>query len=156
MRRADREITDVPAIRMILDSCKVFRLAMCADSVPYVVPLNYGYIFENGNCTIYFHCAQEGKKLDIIRRNGTVCFEMDTDHELTTAETACGYGYNFSSIIGNGIVKILDAAEDKKNGLKILMKHQTGKDFDFTDEQTAHVAVCRIDVTELTAKKRTR
>ncbi|HAH61874.1 MAG TPA: hypothetical protein DCL73_07230 [Treponema sp.] len=156
MRRTDREITDGATIRAILDSCKVFRLAMSAENVPYVVPLNYGYVFENGKYTVYFHCAQEGKKLDILRANNTVCFEMDTDHELTTAESACGYGYNYSSIIGNGIVKILDDAEDKKNGLKILMKHQTGKDFDFTDEQVAHVAVCRIDAAELTGKQRAK
>jgi len=154
MRRADREITGTETICTILDNCKVFRLAMCIDSVPYIVPLNYGYIVENGKYTFYFHSALQGKKIDFIRANSTVCFEMDTDHELTTAQTACGYGYNYSSIIGTGIVKILDAAEDKKNGLKILMKHQTGKEFDFTDAQMQSVAVCSVIVTELSAKRR--
>jgi uncharacterized protein len=156
MRRADREITDTASICTILDSCKVFRLAMVDGSIPYIVPLNYGYIFEDGRYSLYFHCAQEGRKLDILRTDNTVCFEMDTGHELTTAQSACGYGYNYSSIIGNGTVEILTAAEDKKKGLKVLMKHQTGKEFVFTDEQVQNVAVCRITVTELTAKRRAK
>jgi Predicted flavin-nucleotide-binding protein len=156
MRRADREIKSPDEICAILDSCKVFRLAMTDGSVPYLVPLNYGYVCENGTYTVYFHCAEEGKKMDLLRKNGTVCFEMDTDHELTTAETACGYGYNYSSVIGTGNVKILTGTDEKKAGLTILMKHQTGRQFDFTDEQTAHVAVCKITVTELTAKRRAK
>lgn len=154
MRRTDREITDMNSIRSILDSCKVVRLAMSGDGAPYIVPLNFGYTYSENRFTLYFHCADEGKKLDMIRKNPLVCFEMDTDHELTTAESACGYGYNYSSVIGTGQVRILENGEERKAALKILMKHQTGREFDFTDGQMQNVTVCSIDVAELTAKQR--
>jgi uncharacterized protein len=154
MRRTDREITDMSSIRSIIDSCKVVRLAMAGDGAPYIVPLNFGYTYSENRFTLYFHCADEGKKLDMIRKNPLVCFEMDTDHELTTAESACGYGYNYSSVIGTGLVRILEDSEEKKAGLRVLMKHQTGRDFDFADGQIQNVTVCSIDVAELTAKQR--
>jgi uncharacterized protein len=154
MRRSDREITDMSSIRSIIDSCKVVRLAIVGDGAPYIVPLNFGYAYNESRFTLYFHCADKGKKLDMIRKNPLVCFEMDTDHELTTAESACGYGYNYSSVIGTGLVRILENGEERKAGLKILMKHQTGREFDFTDGQIQNVTVCSIDVAELTAKQR--
>ena len=55
MRRNDREVTDIQEIRALIDECKVIRLAMINGDKPYVVPLNFGYTYENGAFTFYFH-----------------------------------------------------------------------------------------------------
>lgn len=154
MRRKDREITNAKSIINIIDNCKVFRVAMSVQDIPYIVPLNFGYSYKNDMFEFYFHSAMEGKKLDVIKINPLVCFEMDCDHELTTAELACSYGYNYKSIIGNGKVQIVDNIDEKILSLKYLMKHQTGKEFEFTTEQVSNVAVCKIVVTEISAKER--
>ena len=44
--------------------------------------------------------------------------------------------------------------EDKKKGLSIFMKTQTGKDFEFEDKMVSIVSVIRIQVSEYTAKRR--
>ena len=46
--------------------------------------------------------------------------------------------------------------EEKKAGLSILMKTQTGKDFTFDDRMVSIVSVIKIDVAEYTAKERPR
>ncbi|MDP4120714.1 MAG: pyridoxamine 5'-phosphate oxidase family protein [Bacillota bacterium] len=155
VRRKDREIIDIESICSIIDICKVFRIAISVNNVPYIVPLNFGYEFKNNHFNFYFHCANEGRKIDMIRKNDTVCFEMDCWHEMTAADTACSYGYLYKSVVGTGKVKILNDTEDKINALNILMYHQTGKDFSFTENQVSTVTVCRIDVLELSAKQRT-
>ena len=53
MRRKDRQITDLEAIRAILDKAKVLHLAMIDGARPYVVPMNYGYALAAGRLTLY-------------------------------------------------------------------------------------------------------
>lgn len=154
MRRTDREITDIKSICNIIDNCKVFRVATSVDNIPYIVPLNFGYEYNNENFVFYFHCANEGKKLDMFRKNSTVCFELDYNHDLIVANAACGYGYKYRSVIGTGKVEFITEVEDKIHMLKCLMKHQTTKDFTFTNEQASAVTVCKIKVLEISAKQR--
>lgn len=154
MRRKDREVTQIPVILDIIRRCKVLRLAMCADNMPYIVPLNFGYTYQDGAFSFFFHCADQGKKLDMIAKNPTVCFEMDCSHSLTTASSPCGYGYNYQSIIGNGTAQLVTNPADKKRFLSAIMAHQTGESFLFTDSQAAAVTVCQIKVSSLFAKAR--
>ena len=77
MRRNDREITDLNEILSIINSCKVIHLAMIDAGEPYLLPLNFGYACENGAFSFFCHSAREGRKLDILRKNSTVAFEMD-------------------------------------------------------------------------------
>ena len=72
MRRSDREITFIEEKLAVIEKNKVMRLAMADNGRPYVVPLNYGYTYENGTLTIYFHCAAEGRKIDILKTNSNV------------------------------------------------------------------------------------
>jgi nitroimidazol reductase NimA-like FMN-containing flavoprotein (pyridoxamine 5'-phosphate oxidase superfamily) len=57
----------------VLKSAEVGRIALSDSSKPYIVPLNF--LYQNGK--IAFHCAFDGKKLDIISKNPNCCFEVD-------------------------------------------------------------------------------
>ena len=153
MRRNDREVTDIQEIRALIDECKVIRLAMINGDKPYVVPLNFGYTYENGAFTFYFHGAKEGKKLDVIRKNASVAFEMDCQNALQHGETACTHSYYYASILGEGKAEILEG-DEKCKGLSALMLHMAGRNDVFTAEMADKVAVIAIRVDTLTAKKR--
>jgi nitroimidazol reductase NimA-like FMN-containing flavoprotein (pyridoxamine 5'-phosphate oxidase superfamily) len=75
---------------------------------------------------------------------------------LIEGEKACNYGYAFKSIIGFGEIKILENKEEKNNGLNKIMKHQTGKwyEYNFTEEELNNVLVYRMDVKEFTGKQK--
>ena len=79
MRRKDREITDIRTITAILDRCKTACIAMTDGNLPYVVPLSYGYEIEEYTLILYFHCAREGRKLDMLKSNNNVCFTVFGD-----------------------------------------------------------------------------
>ena len=100
MRRKDREITHIHTILDLVSECKVCRLAMTDGGVPYIVPLNYGYEYADGALTFYFHSAKEGRKLEILKKNPTVCLELDGRGELVEDANPCAYGYTFASVIG--------------------------------------------------------
>ncbi|MDR0754350.1 MAG: pyridoxamine 5'-phosphate oxidase family protein, partial [Prevotellaceae bacterium] len=88
MRRKDKEITNIEDKINIIDQCKVCRLGLSENNKPYIIPLNYGYSFENNMLTLFFHSAKEGKKIDIIIKNNSACFEIDCDNKLIEGEKA--------------------------------------------------------------------
>ena len=154
MTKRERQITDEAQIMDILDKGKVLHLGLAVDNEPYVVPMNYGYTHEDGKLVIYLHSAVRGKKLDMIRTNPKVFFEIDCDLVPFESELPCQYGLAYSSVMGKGIARIVDDVEEKKKAMSILMKTQTGKDFTFEDRLVSIVAVIRIDVEAYTAKHR--
>jgi len=154
MTKRERQVTDEKQILAIMDAGKVLHLGLAVDNEPYVVPMNYGYVCEDGKMTLYLHSAVRGKKLDMIRANPKVFFEIDCDWVPFEGELPCQYGLAYSSVMGKGIARIVEDVEEKKKAMSILMKTQTGKDFSFEDRLVSIVAVIRIDVAEYTAKHR--
>jgi len=154
MTKRERQVTDPKQIMAILDAGKVLHLGLAVDNEPYVVPMNYGYTVEDGNLVVYLHSALRGKKLDMIRANPKVFFEIDCDIIPFEGVLPCQYGMVYSSVMGKGIARIVEDVEEKKKAMSILMKTQTGKDFSFNDRLVSIVAVIRIDVSEYTAKHR--
>ena len=154
MTKRERQIFDLEQIKAIFDTAKVLHLGLAVDNMPYVVPMNYGYCYEGEKLVLYLHSAVRGKKLDMIRANPNVFFEMDCDRVPFEGEMPCQYGLAYSSIMGRGAATIVEDVEEKKKAMTILMKTQTEKDFQFQDRLVSVVAVIRIDVSEYTAKKR--
>ncbi|MEE1065950.1 MAG: pyridoxamine 5'-phosphate oxidase family protein [Acutalibacteraceae bacterium] len=154
MTRRERQVTDINEILKILDNSKVLHLGLVDGDEPYVVPMNYGYTYENDKLTIWLHCARQGRKLDVMRANPKVFFEMEYGITPFEGEVACKYGITYSSLMGRGVATIIEDVETKKIALSSLMKVQTGKDFTFEDRMAEVVGVVRIDVIEFTAKHR--
>ena len=154
LTKRERQVTDPEQIIHILDTAKVLHLGLAVDNEPYVVPMNYGYTMENGKLVLYLHSALQGKKLDMMRANPNVFFEIDCDLMPFEGRVPCQYGLVYSSIMGRGTAQIVEDVEEKKQAMTILMKTQTGKDFTFEDRLVSIVAVIRIDVAEYTAKHR--
>ncbi len=152
MRRKDREIKDINKISEIINSCKVLRLGVISEEGVYIVPVNFGYELKDGIFCFYIHGAREGKKINCIIQNPYVCVEMDCNHKLSKGEKACNYSYFYSSIIANGKAEIPEDDEEKLKGLKLIMKHQTGKEFEIDKNAVKAVSVIKITVKDLSAK----
>ena len=153
MRRKDREIKDFNEIVEVMEKCDVCRIALNDEDYPYIVPLNFGMTVDNGTVTLYFHSALEGTKLDLIRRDNRVTFEMDCEHELVTDEEHGNCAMNYKSVIGRGLAEFVPD-EEKFAALKILMKHYHKEDFPFNENVVPRTAVFKLTVSEMTGKKR--
>ena len=154
MRRKDREITDIGEIERIIEKCKVCHVAMTDKGRPYLVPLNFGYEIKEGVLTLYFHSAKEGRKLDILRDNNAVCFEMMNEGKLDKVENPCRAGYFFESVLGFGQVEFIESDDEKCAALTLLMKQQTGQNFEFTSAQADSVCVFKLVSEEFTGKRK--
>ena len=155
MRRKDREITEINDILKIIEKAKILHLGLFDREYPYVVPLHYGFEFVNGTLLFFMHSATEGYKLDLIRGNPNVCVALECDIELVSGEDVpCKYGSTFASVIGRGEAKLVDDEQEKIRGLKLLMKNQTGCDFEIDSKMASCVEIIKVTVLNFTAKAR--
>jgi nitroimidazol reductase NimA-like FMN-containing flavoprotein (pyridoxamine 5'-phosphate oxidase superfamily) len=149
MRRAEREIKDREVLEDILLKATVCRLAVCQDDVPYVVPLNFGYRDNR----LYFHSAPEGRKIDTIKANPKVCFEVDVDHELVPGDVPCEWSVRYRSVIGFGQARLLEDAAEKRRGLDIILGHYGRGPFEYPEGAIDEVAVVEVEIDSLTGKQ---
>lgn len=156
MRRKDREITDIHVITGILDRCKTASVAMMDKDMPYVVPLSYGYEMKEDILVLYFHCAREGRKIDILKCDNRVCFTIFNEGEPLYTDIPCNSGYYYSSIIGNGVAEFIENSVDKRCALNKMFAHQSGKDVEFTETQADSVCVFKIVSKDYTAKQKVK
>lgn len=154
MTRRERQVTDTNEIIKILDKSKVLHLGLVDGDEPYVIPMNYGYEFVDDKLVFYLHGARQGKKLDIIKANPKAFAELECDIVPFEGEVACKYGITYASVMAKGKAVIVDDTEAKMHALSVLMKTQTGKDFEFNEKLVSVVSVIRIDVESYTAKHR--
>ena len=154
LTRRERLIEDENIINMILEKSKVLHLGLVDGDEPYVVPMNYGHVFENGKLTLWLHGAKTGRKLEVMRKNPKVFISMECDIVPFEGEVACKYGISYYSLMAKGTAEIVEDVEEKKQALSALMKTQTKKDCEFNDRLTEVVSIIRIDVSEYTAKFR--
>lgn len=149
MRRREKQITDKKQMEQILAQAQVCRLAMVDKGHPYVVPLNFGY----GDGCFYFHSALEGRKIEVLKADPRVCFEVDELVKMNKAAQACDWGVSFKSVICTGTARILDTPAEKKAGLDIIMAHYSDRSFDYPEETLAKTAVIQVTILEMTGKQ---
>ena len=153
MRRDDRSITDNVQLEAIIRKSDVCRIALADNNIPYIVTLNFGYSGGDHPC-LYFHCAPEGRKVDMIKKNNYVCFQMDNDHEITQGEKGCDWGMKFSSVVGYGRISFVKEKDQKIKALDCLMSQYSERsDFLYEDKNLDRILILKLDIEEISGKK---
>lgn len=94
----------------VLHSQVIGRLACQANNKLYIVPVTYVY---NGKF-LYLH-SRYGKKIEMMRKNPNVCFQVDQIDNMV----------NWRSVIVWGRFEELKTASAEQKGLKILSDRLT-------------------------------
>lgn len=155
MRKKDQEITDFNEIKKILSEGLICRLALSVDNLPYIVPMNYGVEFTNP-ITLYFHCAPEGRKIEMLRANNQVCFEIEVDTKVVKAKEACDWSMQYKSLIGYGRIEVITGGDEMLHGLGILMKHYAGEgEFSYKPNMLHRMLILKLMVENISGKSHT-
>ena len=153
MRRKDREITNLQEIIEIIKRCDVCRIALYDEDFPYIIPMNFGFAILETNIELYFHCANTGKKIDLIRSNPKAGFEMDGAHHLITSEKACDYTMEYESICGSGIIEILEDTQKETALTQLMKQYSEDSTFHFDPIHLQAVTVFKLKVKHITGKR---
>ena len=110
MRRSDKEVTDREEVEEILSNALVGRLGTCLNNIPYITPVNFVYDKDK----IYFHSAHEGRKIDNIKYNQQVCFEIDEIISIIPGRRMpCGSTTEYKSVIIFGDIRVVIDIDEK-------------------------------------------
>jgi nitroimidazol reductase NimA-like FMN-containing flavoprotein (pyridoxamine 5'-phosphate oxidase superfamily) len=152
MRRTKQEITDPTIIQTVLQKSRICRLGMSLGDQAYVVPVSFGY----ADGKIFVHGAGAGRKVDTLRNNPKICFEMELEERselLKKGEQPCQWGYQYLSIIGFGAARFMETIPEKRAGLDAIVAHYGGKAGAFPDESVQDLVVIEIQIESLTCKR---
>jgi len=152
LRRKEKEIKNRKELVAILEGAAYITIAMCSDNQPYLVTLNHGYD-KDGNC-IYFHCAQEGKKIDILRVNDRIWGQALVDKGYVQGK--CDHLYATTHFAGR--VTFVTEYEEKKHALILMIKALEEEPervirSQLTKESIFNVGIGRIDIETMSGKK---
>ena len=127
MRRAKRQVTDIELIKKLVEEVQVVRIALNGEIYPYVVPVNFGYSWDNNDqLTLYVHGAKEGKKVSMLEKNPLV-----------------------------GKAEMIENLDEKRVALELLMEHAAkGKEYDpMPEKMLERVGVIKIELESYTVKQ---
>jgi len=150
MRKANQEIKNTAIVEQILSSAVICRIAMADDDVPYLLPFNFGY---RDRC-IYIHSAPSGKKIDLLKKNNSVCFEIEHTAKVIPKEKACKWATLYRSVIGYGTVDIITDFKEKQRGLEIIMaQHGAPDQIDFEPKDLKGMVILKLTIDTVTGKQ---
>ena len=140
----------------VMDKAPYITVGMTdGDGMPYSVPLSLARTDEK---TFYFHCATEGKKLDILRENPRVCLTAVSKCKPTVGPKDSSFTLEFKSAIAFGKAEIVADDNEKREALRAICQRFLPNHMDAFDAAVARSmsrsAVVRITLTEPPVGKR--
>ncbi len=160
MRRRDRAIEDKAEIAKIMNNAQVGRLGLSMNEQPYVVPVNFAFDHNR----IYFHCADTGMKLDFLRNNARVCFEVDENLGTVPGIAPWLFGTTYRSVIAFGVARILSDPDEKSVATRLITMKYAGKEMadqitprlteTYRSSLGSHLVVVEIKVESISGKHR--
>ncbi len=152
IRRKEKEIIEKEEMIKILETAQYITIAMCEDNEPYLAMLSHGY--DRDRHCIYFHCATDGKKIDILSSNNLVWGQALIDKGYV--QGACDHLYATTQFKGR--VTFIEDNEEKVHALKTMIRALDNNPEklmaeQITDKSVARVGVGRIDIEYMSGKK---
>lgn len=142
-------------MKRILAEEEVGVLCLSEHDKPYAVPISYAYL----NGKIVFHCALQGRKLDILRQNNqaTLVVFRHPDRVVPHAEGRCEY--RFESVLVFGYARIVEDVSERLQLLRQFQEYFYARlhiiDPKPLTEQAAKTCGCvEITIEEMTGRRR--
>ena len=135
-------------IEQLLSKQLVGRIGCHADGVTYVVPISYAYDGEYVYARTF-----EGMKINMMRKNPDVCFEVEDTKNLS----------NWRTVVAWGSFEELQEGNQRKEALSVLARRklpvissetmQLGSQWPFSsDDENVDGVIFRIRIKEKTGR----
>ena len=155
MRKESREMSAGWALE-VFDKAPYITVSMTgADGNPYGLPLS---LVRTDDRTFWFHCATEGKKLDILKANPRVFLSADTRCRPLRGPKDGSFTLEFQSATAVAEAEIVEDENEKKEALRAICQRFLPQQMEGFEEAVSRslnrTAVVRITLTEPPVGKR--
>lgn len=149
IRRQDRLLSEEEAFALLRAAEYGVLSMLDNEGGTYSLPINYVW---NGKTSLYFHCAPEGRKLQLLEVHPQVSFCIVGNVELAPSKFTTYY----SSILLKGTAHLHLPEEERRMALKLLVEDLSPNDCEVGEkyiEKSFHrVDVVRIDIEQWAGK----
>ena len=155
MRKESRKMCAGWALE-VFDKAPYITISMAdADGNPYGLPLS---LVRTDDKTFWFHCATEGKKLDILKDNPRVFLSAVTKCRPLRGPKDGSFTLEFQSATAVGMAEIVEDESTKKEALRAICQRFLPQQMEGFEEAVSRslnrTAVVRITLTEPPVGKR--
>ncbi|KQX45439.1 pyridoxamine 5'-phosphate oxidase family protein [Paenibacillus sp. Root444D2] len=117
LRNVKRSSTDADKIQHFLKQAQIGFLGLSSEDVPYVIPLNFSWL----NNAIYFHGAEEGRKITYIKQNPRACFTISENYGTITSPIPAKTDTAFMSIIIEGNLERVTDLDEATAAMQVML-----------------------------------
>jgi len=149
MRRKDREITEKKKMLDIISQAQICYLGMSKNNLPYVIPINFGI----HNDTVYFHCAKQGEKIDVLQKNPNVCLVFNIDNELLNNVPQDDWSMYYRSVIAYGKIEFIQDIIEKQEAINIMFRHYGGVNYKLPKTALERTMFMKVKIEKMTGKQ---
>lgn len=124
MHREKVRVSDKKMLSAILDMNNVACVALYDDPYPYIVPMNYGYEWDD-KLVFYFHMAKDGHRINLINRNPNVSLNINSFLDRQGFQIYRKENHDYRSVTAYGTAEIISPVDEEayKHGFSILNLH---------------------------------
>lgn len=160
LRNVKRSSTDDDKIQDFLQRAKIGFLGLSSDDVPYVIPLNFSFL----NNAIYFHGAEEGRKITYIEQNSRACFTISENYGTITSPVPAKTDTAFMSIIIEGNLERVTDLDEATAAMQVMLDKYVPGYYDkplgrthldrYVSPLGSKTAIFKLSAASLTAKEK--
>jgi len=110
---------DKATVHAILDAGLVAHVAFVQEAAPVIVPMIYGRVDE----TLYLHGARKARVIRLLERSDRACLNVTLLDGIVLARSAFNSSMNYRSATVFGRASLVDDAEGKLHGLRVISEH---------------------------------
>ncbi len=136
----------------LLETALYGFLALGEDENGYAYGVPMSYVYDPAAGCLWFHCAPEGKKLELMARNPRVSFCVVGGVETVPQHFTTRY----ESVVAFGVADLALSEDQKREGLRLLVRKycpdHTVPGETYMERSFARTGVFRIVVEGITAK----
>jgi nitroimidazol reductase NimA-like FMN-containing flavoprotein (pyridoxamine 5'-phosphate oxidase superfamily) len=152
MLRKERKMNEADVVRFLLEA-KNGRLGLCQNNEPYVVPVLFVYDVESE--ALFVHSSKKGMKIEMMRTNPKVCFEIDEMSNIVFKKSPCNCTVIYRSVIVFGDVIFINNSMAKAKVLNMFLKKYADETniVPVTSEMTNNTQIIMIKIVSKTGKE---
>lgn len=151
-RMKTHQLTDGEMEHLLLNCLTGTLATVNPDGTPYNVPVHYVFCHN----VIYIHGLPAGQKIENVKRNPNVCFNVYEMRGLLMdkEEKPCDTNTAYASVVIRGTAQLVEDMDEKKAALSAVIQkytpHLSGKEIPFN--MLKGTAVMKLSVCEMTGK----
>lgn len=157
MRKFESQIRDPALIAALLEMIPIVHVGIRdGDGWPYVVPMSFGCELREDRLLVYLHCAREGHKVELWRRDPRVSLTFSVFQNRPN-DPYRGSIHDYRSVMACGVIRQLPRGEKgglHGRGVQAILRHNGRRpnQFDLAHYQFMDVYVVECDWRNVTAK----